>query len=88
MSAAVTLSARQDGDASGQEGEREYRGLLPKRGRTSLLDFLNGVALCILPFLGPRARVAHNLLSYHWGFHLSPILTDMLPEPRFRVHSF
>ena len=34
MFAAVTSSVRQDGDASGQEGERECRGLLPRSGST------------------------------------------------------
>lgn len=51
--AAVTISARQDGDASGQEGEREYLAFCRRGGgRTSLPDFLNGVELCILPLLG------------------------------------
>lgn len=80
MSAAVTLSARQDGDASGQEGEREYWGLLPKRGRILLLGFSQRRGT--VPFLGPQARGAYNLLFYHWGFYLSPVLEHI------RVHPF
>lgn len=86
--AAVTSSACQDGDASGQESERECLGLLSRRGSTSLLGFLIGVIRAFLAFLRPLGGEAQKLLTCQGGFHPGPVLRDVLLEPHFRPYPF
>lgn len=84
--AAVTLSGRQDGDASGQKGECEYRSLLPRSGRPSLLDFLSGLDLSIL--VPPLILCEAQNLSHHRKVHPGPVLCSHILPPPFLGVSF
>ena len=67
--AAVTSSARQDGDASGQEGERECRGLLPRKG-TWLLAWPESILGPPLSLRGEGSKV----ICQRGDFILAPTL--------------